>query len=124
MTARQLGIEFVSPGSTEFERLRAIVRARPDLFTPEFEDWLAGNFAIWQAFERRANRLWEAGARHAGARMIGETIRYLTSLRERGSIFKVNDHAWPNCARLYMLVHKERPLFETRSSEKRLRVAA
>lgn len=123
MTARQLGLELVDQVVTEAGRLRAVVKSRPDLFTTEFEIWLLENWAIWTAFERRADRLWNAGARHAGARMIGETIRYLTGLREKGSIFKVNDHSWPSCSRLYMLVHPERPLFETRSSEKRLRVA-
>lgn len=120
---RQLGLEFVDHVATEADRARAIVKARDDLFTPEFEIWLLENWAIWKAFERRADRLWNAGQRHAGARMIGETIRYLTSLREKDVIFKVNDHAWPNCSRLYMQLHKDRPLFETRSSEKRMRAA-
>lgn len=123
MNARQLGLELVDQVVTEAERLRVIVKSRPDLFTTEFEIWLLENWAIWKAFEKRAHRLWDVGARHAGARMIGETIRYLTWLREKDALFKVNDHAWPSCARLYMLVHPARPLFETRSSEKRLRVA-
>lgn len=123
MTARQIGLE-LDLIMTEADAARAKVKARPDLFTPEFEIWLLDNWRIWKAFERRAHRLWDAGARHAGARMIGETVRYLTWLRERGAIFKVNDHAWPSCARLYMLVHPERKgLFETRSSEKRMAVA-
>lgn len=119
----QLGLALADRTQTEADAARAIVKARPDLFTPEFETWLLENWAIWKAFERRADRLWNAGQRHAGARMIGETIRYLTSLRERDTIFKVNDHAWPNCARLYMQLHRERTLFETRSSEKRMRAA-
>lgn len=124
MTARQIGLELVDAIVTEADALRVKVKARPDLFTPEFEIWLLENWNIWKAFERRAHRLWDAGARHAGARMIGETIRYLTLLRERAPMFKVNDHAWPSCARLYMLAHPERKnLFETRTSEKRMQLA-
>lgn len=124
---RQFGLN-LDDAVTEAEKVREIVKARPDLFTSEFEVWILENWRIWKAFERRAHRLWDAGARHIGGRMIGETIRYLTWLKERpepGStkpIFKVNDHAWPSCTRLYMQLHKDRPLFETRSSTKRLAV--
>lgn len=84
-------------------------------FRDDFASWLLDNWNIWLAFERRANRLWSAGSRHAGARMIGETLRYLTALREKGSQWKINDWWWPDMARLYMLLHPDRKgFFETR----------
>ena len=103
----------------DLDLARRMVCSRPTQFPDGFESWIVDNWQIWKYFERRAHRLWEAGVRHAGARMIGEHIRYLTSLRERDVMFKVNDHAWPSCARLYMGLHPERPLFETRTSERR-----
>jgi hypothetical protein len=91
------------------------------IFREDFGPWLINNWAVWKAFERRATRLWDAGSRHAGARMIGETIRYLTALREQGSgKFKVNDHWWPDCARLWTLLNADRRgFFETRGNGSR-----
>lgn len=78
--------------------------------------WLQKNWAIWEAFEYQATRVWNAGRRHFGARRIGEHIRYETALAaEPSDGFKVNDHVWPDLARLYVVVWPERDeLFEFR----------
>ena len=100
------------------------VTTRPELFRSEFHDWLNANWPIYLAFERRANRLWNAGVRHAGARMIGEVIRYQTTLRQDDPEFKVTDWFWPDCARLWMLHYPERKnFFETRSGVSARRAA-
>ena len=100
------------------------VDTRPDLFRKEFPEWLEKNWPIWEAFERRANRLWNVGAKHAGARMIGEVIRYQTALRQDDTEFKVTDWFWPDCARLWMLLYPERKdFFETRSGVSAKRAA-
>lgn len=98
------------------EVAQVVVGFQP-IFRDDFGPWLLNNWHIWKYFERRANRLWDSGARHAGARMIGETIRYLSTLREKGSTFKVNDHWWPDCARLWSVLYADRRgFFETRIS--------
>lgn len=92
-----------------------LVLANASLFRDDFGPWLMANWAIWLAFERRANRLWASGVKHAGARMIWEVLRYFSVLRERESDYKVNGNFCPDCARLYLLVHPERKgFFETR----------
>ena len=97
---------------------------RPELFRADFGEWLRKNWPIFEAFDRRANRLWNAGVRHAGARMIGEVIRYQTTLRETDGEFKVNDWYWPDCARLWMLLYADRKgFFETRSGVSAKRAA-
>jgi len=104
----------VTEATTDPMAAADLVIANEKMFRDDFGPWLIDNWGIWLAFNRRADRLWNAGVRHAGARMIGETIRYLTNLREKSSRFKVNDHWWPDLARLYMLAHPGRPLFELR----------
>lgn len=107
------------------ERLKTaeiFISCKPECFRKDFSEWLAENFQIWKAFERRANRLWNVGAKHAGARMIGENIRYLTLLRQRNSALKVTDWFWPDCGRLYMMFYPDREkFFETRSGQSAVR---
>lgn len=84
---------------------------RRNFFKPSFPSWLVDNFAIWKSFESEANALWSMGRRHYSARTIGEFLRHSTALREASSEFKLNDHVWPDCARLYMLLYPEREGF-------------
>ena len=70
-------------------------------FRDGFSGWLHDNWAVWLRFEFEANKMRERGRRHYSARTIGEYIRHSTALRETKPTFKVNDHAWPDCARLY-----------------------
>lgn len=80
-------------------------------------EWLQKNWPIWEAFEAQANRVWLAGRRHFGARRIGEFLRYETALRDTaGDGLKVNDHLWPDAARLYVALNPDRvDLFEFRA---------
>lgn len=118
-TVQGMQVELDLFGSDQ-DRALNIVRSSPEHFPQEFETWLVTSWPVWKAFERRAHRLWDSGARHAGARMIGEHIRYLTALRQGDITYKVNNSAWPSCARLYMALHPSRRLFETRSSTMRI----
>lgn len=86
-----------------------------DQFRPEFCGWLQDNWSVWLRFEFEADKLRERGRSHYSARTIGEYIRHSTALKEKKPTFKVNDHAWPDCARLYVLLHPEaRGFFELR----------
>lgn len=85
-------------------------------FSEWFRAWLAHNWLIWEAFEREANMVWRAGRRHYSARTIGEVLRHQTVLRQTDEQFKLNDWAWPFCARLYLRLHPERTgFFDIRS---------
>ena len=76
-------------------------------FRDGFCGWLHDNWGIWSRFEFEADKMRERGRRHYSARTIGEYIRHSTAAREKTPTFKVNDHAWPDLARLYALVHPE-----------------
>lgn len=99
--------------------LNVLVGAHPEHFRKDFADWLSKNAQIWDAFESQANLIWDRGRRRYSARTIGEYLRHESALREAPNEngWKLNDHAWPSCARLYMLVYPERAgFFELRVS--------
>lgn len=102
---------------TTGEAVSSIINANADLFLMDMSEWLADikNWLVWSAFEYEANRAWEKRKGdpkpHYSARTIGEYLRHHTAMRDSGSEFKVNDHAWPELARLYMLSHPERDGF-------------
>lgn len=87
-----------------------MVCAHPSRFRRDFLNWLSRNYQVWLAFEHEADRVWARGFRHYGARTIGEWLRHETLVRERdaGDDFKLNDHYWPDLARLYVLMHPDR----------------
>ena len=100
------------------------VTTRPELFRDDFGEWLAGHFFIYQEFERRALRLWNAGRRRYGARSIWESMRYDSLIGELNGDFKLNDHRPPCLARLFMLMNpKCDSFFETRSGVSARRAA-
>lgn len=74
-------------------------------------EWMRSNWAIWLAFETEANTVWQHGRRKWGARWIGEHIRRETLLSEAEGQFKVNDHIWPDLARIYLALNPERDGF-------------
>lgn len=114
---------------TPFEHWRVafgLIAAHPEQFTREFPDWLEENFPIWERFSIEADKIWASGRTHYSARTIGEFLRHETAVRESPNYhgFKVNDHAWPSLARLYMLVNPERAgFFERRVGQSALRAA-
>jgi hypothetical protein len=102
-----------------------LARLYPERFAPDFVHWLLDNFAIWRAFDKAADALWQTGVAHFGARCIWEHLRYETALRERDSDYKLNDHRPPDLARLWLLKYPNRlGFFETRVSEKSTKRAA
>lgn len=117
------------PWQTAIYRKRIIptmIAANPNTFRREFGEWLDKNFAVWEAFEREANSIWDRGRRHYSARTIGEYLRHESALREQPNQhqFKLNDHYWPDLARLYMMLNPERDgFFERRVNPLSVRAA-
>lgn len=120
----QFAINFNRPASDPRVTATTFVRAKPDLFRADFEEWLARNWHVWQAFEREANFVWDRGRRHYSARTIGEYLRHETLVREADCDFKVNDWYWPDLARLYLMIYPDREgFFERRSGVSAKRAA-
>jgi hypothetical protein len=104
--------------------LLSIARQNHQQFRDDFIEWLRHNAHVWQAFEREANRIWDRGRRHYSARTIGEYLRHESAVREDGDQhgLKLNDHAWPDLSRLYMLVHPDRfGFFELRDLPRKIK---
>jgi len=74
---------------TRYERFRDFHRANPQVFK------LFREFAI-SAYERGHRSRF-------GARMLGERIRWYTSVETSDQQYKINDHYWPYYARLLAL---------------------
>jgi len=70
-------------------------------YRDDFHGWLTDNYWIWDRFRQEADKIRATGRKHYGARTIAEYIRHETALREAGE-FKLNDHATPDLARLYI----------------------
>jgi len=103
-----------------------VVDGHPERFRADFKAWLEKNYPVWIAFEHEANRVWDRGRRHYSARTIGEYLRHESAMREQPNEhgFKLNDHWWPDLARLYMLMYPEREgFFERRAGPQTLRAA-
>lgn len=88
-------------------------------FRPDFLPWMRLNLHIWQRFREEADKIRATGRAHYSARTIGEWIRHETALREHSLTaiaWKINDHVWPDMARLYMAVTPAAPagFFELR----------
>lgn len=84
-----------------------------DTFRTDLTEWLATpvNFAVWSSFVYQANAVWNKGIRHYSARTIGEYLRHHSAMSDSGTDFKLNDHLWPDLARLYMLMNPQREGF-------------
>ncbi len=84
-------------------------------YRPEFAEWLIQNQALWLAFCRESNRIWDRGRRHWSARTVIEYMRHQTALSEVGGEFKINNNWAPDMARLFAEQFPERAsLFEFR----------
>lgn len=85
-----------------------LVQANPDAFRPDFLQWLTWNPHIWTAFVAKADEVRARGRKHYSARTIVEVLRHESVLRESPlGQWKINDHAAPNLARLYILFRPE-----------------
>lgn len=86
-----------------------------------YEMWAkfhADNPAVWDLFVRFAREAAASGRRRFGARIVGERIRWYTSVETTGSRYKLNDHHLPYYARLAMLMYpaEMEGLFEIRDA--------
>ena len=86
-------------------------------FKPGFKAWLEANWPIYLRFESEALKVARSGRKHYSARTIVEFLRHQTALTEKDGQFKINDHATPDLARLFVIrnnVHGS--LFEFRGN--------
>lgn len=90
------------------------VALNPEKYRPDFYEWLRENSHIMHAFEIEAERIWARGRKHYSARTIVEYLRHETLLAEAGGEWKINDHFTPDCARLFVALNPDKPLFEFR----------
>lgn len=95
-------------------------------FRDDFMAWLVDNWAVFLAFEREADRVWNRGRTHYSQRTIWEYLRHETTLREDANYhgWKLNDWYVKDCARLYVLMHPDRhDFFEFRNGQSAVRSA-
>jgi hypothetical protein len=113
--SEQLAIDFCRQVGRREYVLRKVLEQR-EIFRPDFYDWIKSNLHVWERFELEANRVRSAGRKHYSARTIGEVLRHESALvAANDGEWKLNDHRWPDLARLYMLLDKDREgFFETR----------
>ncbi len=100
------------------------IQAHVGWFRKDFEEWFCDNYHVWLAFELEADKVWDRGRRHYSARTIGEYLRHESALKEGPNEhgWKINDHWWPDLARLYTLMHPDRStFFERRSGQSAVR---
>ena len=119
----QLALDFIP------DRKRAaliFIETQPWLFRDDFHEWLSKNFIVWEKFRHEADRVWNRGRPHYSARTIGEFLRHETTVAEQSNELqlKLNDHYWPDLARLYVCFHPERrDFFEFRPGQSARRAA-
>lgn len=101
-----------------------VVHANKGMFRSDFADWLVENGHVWRRFEAEADKVWERGRKHYSARTIIEVLRHESALADNDATYKLNDHATPDMARLYKLLHPSRAdMFETRVQRSAARTA-
>lgn len=115
-------------GALAFDRRHTamtFVHTRPDMYRDDFGRWLFENWHVYEAFEREALKVRATGREHYSARTIGEYLRHHTLVAQREGEFKINDHVWPDLARLFMQMNQSlRGFFETRTAPTSGRIAA
>lgn len=74
-----------------------------DCFRPDFAEYLRENWHVWLRFRDEADKVRARGRAHYSARTIGEVLRHESALSD-DSPWKLNDHVWPDMARLYLIV--------------------
>ena len=101
------------------------VRAKPDLFRKDFEEYLERNWHVWEAFEQEANKVWARGRTHYSHRTIFEHLRHETAMREQENQhgWKLNDWYVKDLARLYVMHYPDRNMFEFRNGQSAVRAA-
>lgn len=118
MNAMAVNPVALNPGARA-ERVMFALSDAPDVFCASFQGWLSENMAVYEEFEARALRLWEMGRKHYSARTIMESIRHDSDIRESSGQYKINNNIVPDCARLFLLVHPEKRMFDFRCARSR-----
>lgn len=96
---------------------RAMITAMvlSDRLADGFVVWLVNNRHVWRRFEQEALKIWNRGRDHYSARTIGEVLRHESALADDDQAYKLNDHIWPDLARLFLECHPAcAGFFETR----------
>lgn len=99
---------------------RAYMRLHQDEYPEGFFHWLQENQHVWRAFEEKAYLMAAVvGRPRYSARTIVEVMRWDSDVADKEVTFKINDHAIPGMARLWMAKHgKNFPkFFELRGSK-------
>jgi hypothetical protein len=93
------------------KEIEIVLNAHPGLFQVGFDEWLIEQWHVWREFRRQADRVWDLGRRHYGARTITEWMRHHTTIAETGGAWKINNNLSPDLARLYGEMFPERREF-------------
>ena len=71
---------------------------------------------VYEAFARRANKLWRKGRRRYGAKAIIEVMRYESAISDYGVQFKLNNNDTSKIVRVFQLLNPDHAtMFETRT---------
>src|SRR6266542_3410288 len=108
---RHAPMNFEPADAGEFAPELQIVGDNPSWFRTTFPKWLADNLHIWREFKAQIDSLWDAGRAHYSSRTVVEWMRHETTLAEVESRWKINDHAAPDLARLWVCLHPDRVSF-------------
>lgn len=81
-----------------------VAKENREAFRPDFLAWLIANVHVFAEFERRAIEV-SRFRQHYSARTIVEVMRHETAIGQLSGEFKINDHAAPDMARLFVLLH-------------------
>ncbi len=115
------------PYTTAIYRKRLVfmmIVSYADWFRRDDLAWVSANWRVWEAFEREALNIWKRGRTRYSARTIIEYLRHDSEIRETPNAagWKINDHATPSLARLFTLMHPDKPgFFEKRSGQSAVR---
>lgn len=82
------------------------IEQHPSLFR-QSADWFKINWPIVQAFEQTALAIIGKGREHYSARTIVEVLRHHSVLNDTSTAFKINDHAAPDLARAFVVMHPQ-----------------
>lgn len=84
-------------------RLLALTTTNHAMFPEDFEDWLAENMHIWDAFVAEAMKVRARGFKKYSTKTIVHFLRHHTAVAESGAGWKINNNHSPYLARLFDL---------------------
>lgn len=121
MTATQMGLPLSrapdpqNANDRRLARIEAEERDHADLYPPGFFNWLRHNAEIYNEVEARAIQVRKSGRDRFAVRVIIESVRWNTLLRDKDATFKINNNWVSGIARLVMAVNPQlQGMFELR----------